>query len=550
LTLAKQQIMSLAQSNRLDEAKALCEQACQSNPNDTEAWFLLGAINGQLGDFSKAEESSRRVIALGPTIPAGHYNLGIALLKQDKFDDAIASFQQAIKLSPGFFTAYHDLGNAQLAKGLTEEAIESYKRALRTNPDFAEAHVNLGNTLVAQGKPSDAEPHFQRAVELKPTLAEAHLGLGDALNSLSRPMEAIACYQQAIRYKPDNAEAHFNLGKILYDIEASACREHGWPRINKYQEAASHFRRVLAINPDHYDACYNLGLTLLECNMLEESSSHIRKTISLKPDVADTHFLLGTVFQAAGKYEEAIESYRQALQLDPTLTKAQYALVALGAAPAPDKTPANHVATHFDEFSETFDKKLVEQLGYRAHEQLNQIVRRFIDTQTPALDILDLGCGTGLCGVLLHDMARTLTGVDLSPKMLDKARKKNVYDKLVLDDVMIPLTAAPSAYDLIVATDVFIYIGDLAPVFVAAGSALKPGGLLAFSIETAKEDVTYVLRTTGRYAQSMRYIRALSQANGLEELCADAVILRKEKGQPVAGHVFVLRKPTAAAGHV
>ena len=156
------------------------------------------------------------------------------------------------------------------------------------------------------------------------------------------------------------------------------------------------------------------------------------------------------------------------------------------------------------------------------------------------MDIIDRGCGTGLCGLQFRDLARTLTGVDLSPKMLEKARERNVYDNLIVADLATVLRAPGASYDLIIAADVFIYIGDLAPVFDACRAALRTGGLFAFSLEAGEEDVPYILRTSGRYAHATGYIRMLAETAGLKVISHDHVIIRKEITDPIPGYIFVL----------
>jgi predicted TPR repeat methyltransferase len=156
------------------------------------------------------------------------------------------------------------------------------------------------------------------------------------------------------------------------------------------------------------------------------------------------------------------------------------------------------------------------------------------------LDIADLGCGTGQCGVLFRPLARTLTGVDLAPNMIAKARERNVYDELIVADIADFLAARPAAYDLALAADVFIYIGDMGPVFKAARRALRPGGMFAFSLET-HEGQGYVVRTSRRYAQSLPYLRECAADHGFVESSVTPVVVRKEYKRNVDGVIAVLR---------
>jgi predicted TPR repeat methyltransferase len=216
-------------------------------------------------------------------------------------------------------------------------------------------------------------------------------------------------------------------------------------------------------------------------------------------------------------------------------------LAALGAAPVSETAPAEFVVELFDSYANRFDEHLVKELEYRTPEYLNRVLRSALGENARSLHIIDLGCGTGLCGPLLRDIAASMVGVDLSPKMIEKAEQRGVYDRLVVGDITAELESTQAAYDLIVSADVFIYIGNLAPVFAASGKALKPGGLFAFSVEAGEEGAQYVLRTSGRYAHSMDYVRSLAAGVGLTEVSVEDVVLRKEKGLPMAGHIFLFR---------
>jgi len=157
------------------------------------------------------------------------------------------------------------------------------------------------------------------------------------------------------------------------------------------------------------------------------------------------------------------------------------------------------------------------------------------------LDVLDLGCGTGLSGAALRGLARQLTGVDLSPRMLARARERGFYDRLIEGDIVQVLAGQGASFDLVVAADVFVYIGDLEAVVASAGQVLRPGGWLAFSVETLSEG-EYRLQPTGRYAHAPAYIEALAQRHGFARVAEQAVTLRVEQGRPVAGELQLWRR--------
>jgi predicted TPR repeat methyltransferase len=161
------------------------------------------------------------------------------------------------------------------------------------------------------------------------------------------------------------------------------------------------------------------------------------------------------------------------------------------------------------------------------------------------LDVLDAGCGTGLCGPLLRPYAQRLVGVDLSPAMLQRAELRACYDSLAPADLPAYLEEALQQFDLIAAADVLCYFGDLSPVLTAVGTALRPGGHFAFTVEHLQEDEAAGLRLNrhGRYSHTAGHVAAAAGAAGLSVVRSDGAVLRMEAGEPVAGLVVLLRRP-------
>jgi predicted TPR repeat methyltransferase len=158
--------------------------------------------------------------------------------------------------------------------------------------------------------------------------------------------------------------------------------------------------------------------------------------------------------------------------------------------------------------------------------------------------VLDLGCGTGLCGALMRSRAQRLTGVDLSPTMVEHARRRGAYDQLHTDDVVRHLASTDARHDLILAADLFIYIGDLGPVMAGVHRVLQPGGRFIFSIERddmADAALGFRLRPSLRYAHAPAVLAQRAAQAGLRVERVLPVVLREEEGRPIDGAVLVLR---------
>jgi predicted TPR repeat methyltransferase len=215
-------------------------------------------------------------------------------------------------------------------------------------------------------------------------------------------------------------------------------------------------------------------------------------------------------------------------------------LAACGGAQAPVRADDAYVRQVFDGFADSFDEQLLKNLDYRAPQVLAAALQGWLGAPQAGLDVLDAGCGTGLCGPLLRPLARRLVGVDLSTRMLERAGIRGVYDELRQGELTELLIRERAKYDLIVATDVLIYFGDLEPPFRAAARALRPDGLLAISVERSDHD-EYVLHAGARYAHSADYVRRTAAAAGLTEVGSVECELRLELGRPVAGLVGIFR---------
>ncbi len=206
-----------------------------------------------------------------------------------------------------------------------------------------------------------------------------------------------------------------------------------------------------------------------------------------------------------------------------------------------DRSTPEYVVEYFDAFAEGFDAQLVDALGYDAPEKICAAVRDV----TPAgklYDTLDAGCGTGLCGPLLRPMSRALTGVDLSPKMLELARRRAVYDAVACEELTAFLTRSAGQFDLIVTADVLIYFGDLAPIFSGAAAALRPGGILACSTESQTGTATgYRLQPSGRFTHAADYVRTRAAAE-FEELAFIETTIRLDASGRLPGNIFIFRR--------
>jgi predicted TPR repeat methyltransferase len=492
------QAVQLHQQGRLEQAKGLYQQVLAQQARHFDALHLLGVIERQQGHPERAAELIEAALQIDPDQARAHCNLGAALQDLGRPEAALASYEHALRLDPQYALAWDNRGNTLRRLGRQQEALEAYERALLLKPAYPEAWCHRAIVMQDLGRFADAAASAERALAARPGYVDALLALGNALQALERQLDALAAYDQAL---------------------------------------------ALAERADVWCA---RGAALKKSGQLVAALASYDQALRLRPDYALAAHYRANVLRALGRVDAARSAYRRALALGADAVDIRFALAALGEGEVPAAAPAAYVKDLFDQYAGHFDRHLVEVLGYRTPLLLGELLDRHGQSASGAsgqqnpLDVLDLGCGTGLCAPILRPLARTLTGVDLSEKMLDKARELRLYDDLACADIVEWLHGRQAQWDLVMAADVFVYIGDLAPVFGRVRAALRDGGLFAFSCESTEGD-GYAITPSNRYAHAPAYVQAAARAAGFEVLEKNPAVLRREHDADVAGQLVLLR---------
>ena len=339
--------------------------------------------------------------------------------------------------------------------------------------------------------------------------------------------EAEAAYRESLRLLPGRPSTLTNLAAVIV--------------LRQPAEALGLLDQALAAEPGNADAWFQRGEALAVLQRLPEALASIERVLALQPDAGPAWSRRGGLLKDLGRSAEAVPALRRAVELGADVEMNRYLLASLEGGVAPPAAPSDYVAALFDSYAETFDEQLTDKLQYRTPQLLVQGLggQRFDSA-------LDLGCGTGLCGRLLRPCAGALHGVDLSAGMLDQARRLGVYDRLEQGDVVQHLAATPEhTHDLVIAADVFVYLGDLAAVFAQSRRVLREGGVFAFSVEAADDAVDFALRPSSRYAQSERYVRQLAAQHGFGITALQRETIRLDQRLPIEGLLVWLTRPRA-----
>jgi len=265
-----------------------------------------------------------------------------------------------------------------------------------------------------------------------------------------------------------------------------------------------------------------------------------RRAVELSPDDAEVWCAMAELAHIVGQRQQARIGYEKYLESHPDDAEVQHILTALRDEAPPARVPDACIQQLYKKFSAFYESNMVDTLDYQAPERLGEMLQAVMADRS-GLKVLDLGCGTGLSGLRLKPRASRLTGVDLSPEMVEHARARAIYDSLHVGEITAWLADCQERYDLIVACDTLIYFGDLAPVIRAAKSRLADDGVLAFSVERGAVH-PYQLTDSGRYAHHKDSIAALAADAGMELLRLEEGFLRMEYGSEVTGLIAAMRK--------
>lgn len=375
-----------------------------------------------------------------------------------------------------------------------------------------------------------------------------------------RLSEAKQGYQLLLRYLPDSAMVHYNIGLVYYDqgdyhqaleeftqadclaptdsdtlFNLALCQKKTGDR----RAAIATYARLLVLEPDHADGHYNLGSCYRDLDDDDQAIVCYQRALTLKPAFLPAVRNLAIIHHRAGHNDEAIRYYTQVLEQQPENESIGYLLASLLGVPL-DHAPEGYVREFFDAYAANFEHSLVEELGYDNPRQLYACLSHSSAQGIRCAHGLDLGCGTGLSGAAFTGMVTALDGVDLSVKMLGKAAAKGCYAHLHEDSILHHLVSTAETYDLFLATDVFIYVGDLLPIFTAAQIVARPNALFCFSTEHL-DCGTYQLLPTGRFAYTLDYIQDIAKQTGWRMLAQEPTRLRKERDVWVAGDLWILR---------
>jgi predicted TPR repeat methyltransferase len=339
--------------------------------------------------------------------------------------------------------------------------------------------------------------------------------------------QALACFEAAAALAPGRPSVLANLG-VTQSL------------LGRWHDAIPNLQASTRDDPAQPDAWLALGRCLGRLGDAPAALEAFERALACDPTLAEAWSARGGLLRDAGRLAQAAVCFERALALGADDGLHRFYLASVQGGVAPPQPPRDYVEALFDQYAGEFEQHLVQGLQYRAHEILLQPL---LDGPRRFAHVLDLGCGTGLCGRLIHGRALSLDGVDLSLAMVQQARATGVYRDVVHGDLLAFLQATDETADLVIAADVFIYVGALEAVFAAVRRRLRAGASFAFSVELSAGEEDLRLLPSLRYAHAPAYVQRLAAEHGFRMQQQWQAPIRHDQGIAVPG-LYVVLEPT------
>lgn len=487
-------------------------------------------------------------------------NLSTLQVKNNTIESALNTVQKTLHHHNQQFEVWRQLGNIKRYQNKIQEAQQAYQQALQLNPQDADSMNHLGLIAFNQQQWSQAEQWFKQALSQRPDYIGAMYNLALCHKNQYNFDEATACLLAILDAEPNHLHSYMSLGRIALENQSPQRAEWAFKKASKlsphdktvleaitqilldhhhYKLARPFCQNLTQLAPDNPASWYNLAVIYEKENNLSKALTNYQYALDVDPNYFPALNNAGVVCLALEQRQTAHFYFNQALKCRPDDESIRYTLSALNGE-SRVQAPEQYIEQLFDAYAEHFDHHLMVGLDYQIPDLLRQACNPHLPSSK--VDLLDLGCGTGLAAEAFSSITQTMVGVDLSQRMLDKARQKRIFTALHQQSLPNFLKDHQQFYDIILAGDVFTYFGDLDTIFRHCQRLLKAEGLFCFSIERSQNQ-GYELQASGRFAHNPEHIKELADIHELDWIDSFKAATRQQHNQAVAGEIILLRKP-------
>ena len=538
------------------------EQLLTVSPNHIEALRFLGLAYAQLNDMHNASAYLCRALELLPTDASLHNNLANAYKKSQAFDKAIYHYQQALQLDPHYAQAHNNLATVYALQDKFPQALHHYRLAVHAEPDFVAAHYNLGLLLLKNNQLEAAEKQFGNVIALQPDHVDAQFYLGVLALDANALEQAEHAFLEVLALDSEHVETLVNLGVIALKREQSQLaidyftKALGFDNDNqdarnnlaatfihhdRFENALMHYDVLFQQIPHNIEYLYNSGVAQMALSHLQEATAHFETILTLQNNHFSTLNNLAAIQIRLGEREKAVLLLERALAAKPDDHASQFMLLALtGREKNPDACP-EYVSNLFNNYAIYYDQHLQGTLDYSLPQHIGRLLHQL--QYTNIKHAIDLGCGTGLCGAVLRELSKHLTGVDIAAKMLAQAKDKGIYDQLDEAELITFLQHDKHHYELALAADVLPYLGELDTLFKVIHQRLAKDGLFIFTHEIS-ENKPWQLQDSARFSHHPDYIKALCEKYSFHIMSQEKITARQQNQQALDVMLYAVQTMT------
>ena len=544
--------------------------SCNSLTDQRNQLALTALIEARLNNYDGALKAIQAVIEMGDPIANDYNLLGNIYLKKNDYPQAIAAYQQAISLEANYSNAHTNLAYAYQCNDEHAAALAIYQQRYDLDPTESIPAYQLSIVALKGEDYENAFNLIRYAYDADPDNTKLMTQYAQSAflnNDFQRVVEIFSEKDLTSMLLIDTewylAQSYFKLKQYAQAKQHAAAilaKDPAYDQINcllghialaesDYHTALKYYLRQ-AEREASAEVYFNIAVILTAKQRQKEAMEYYRQALKLDENYVACYQNIGLIYLSQGSTQDALEAYRQAQALDPTNKEVNYICQALsGDLDQPSSPPPSFVSNLFDQYAPYYDTHLIETLRYQVPEQCVDLLlsEGTLNKDNP-LTICDLGCGTGLVGMLLTPYASSLTGIDISEQMITLARKKKIYNALLIGDISEVINTLQN-FDLIVAGDMLPYIGDVSALFKILAKHLNKDGTICLSFEVASDnnkDKDYSLQQSARYAHSITYIEQIAQINNLLIHAKTATILRQDHKKAVKGCIVILKHNLAS----
>ena len=550
----------LQQSGDYAQAALIFQRLLEDDPKRMAIWGYLAMAYLESGRDQLALDTLDNALTMAPKEINLHMQRAYVCKRLQQPDQAIFHYLQVLSLNAKHAKAHNNLAMEYAAKDQYALALQHYRHAVHSEPALVPAHFNLGILLLKQGEWVAAETQFRNVIALDSEQATAYFYLGTLYLEMNKLEEAEIALRMLLSQMPEHVEGWVNRGVVAlkqkqeqtaidYFTQALLLdNDHRDARNNmaatlihfdRYEAALQYYISLLRDEPHNIEYVYNSGVAQMGLGQIQSAQQLFKQALALDEQHFGALSNLAAIQMRLGDRHAACELLERALEIQPQDPASRFMLQALRGETTQQTACPEYVQDLFNHYAVYYDTHMERVLEYGVPKRLWELFHQSDLQSYP--HALDLGCGTGLSGVILRPVSQHVTGVDLATKMLAIARGKGIYDELVEAELLDFLQQNKAHYDRVVAADVLPYLSDLSPLFQAIHPRINPEGVFWFTTEISV-DTPWMLQSSMRFCHHADYIKDLCQRHQFTLIHQETLVARKQDEHDLTVNLFGVRK--------